>query len=218
MVEELPEEALPDGDELFEHHRIVADKGQSLLRVDKFLFNLLPNTSRNRLQMAAKSGYVRVNGKAVKSNYKVRPHDIVTLELPQPVREFELIAEDIPLDIRYEDVDVAVLHKPAGLVVHPGFGNFSGTLVNGLLHHFEQLPTAEGQPAPRPGLVHRLDKDTTGLMVIGKTEHAMVSLSEQFFERTTERRYHALVWGDVCLLYTSPSPRDRQKYRMPSSA
>ena len=167
MSEEPPQDALPDGDELFEHHRIVADKGQSLLRVDKFLFNLLPNTSRNRLQMAAKSGYVRVNGQAVKSNYKVRPHDVVTLELPQPVREFELIAEDIPLDIRHEDVEVAVLHKPAGLV------------------------------APRPGLVHRLDKDTTGLMVIGKTEPAMVSLSEQFFERTTERRYHALVWGDV---------------------
>ncbi|MBK12808.1 MAG: RNA pseudouridine synthase [Crocinitomicaceae bacterium] len=197
MAEETPEETLPDGDELFEHHRIVADKRQTLLRVDKFLFNLLPNTSRNRLQMAAKSGYVRVNGKAVKSNYKVRPADVVTLELPQPVREFELIAEDISIDIRYEDVDVAVLHKPSGLVVHPGVGNYTGTLVNGLLHHFEQLPTAEGQPAPRPGLVHRLDKDTTGLMVIGKTEHAMVSLSEQFFERTTERRYHALVWGDV---------------------
>ena len=151
MSEEPPQDALPDGDELFEHHRIVADKGQSLLRVDKFLFNLLPNTSRNRLQMAAKSGYVRVNGQAVKSNYKVRPHDVVTLELPQPVREFELIAEDIPLDIRHEDVEVAVLHKPAGLVVHPGFGNFTGTLVNGLLYHFEHLPTAEGQPAPRPG-------------------------------------------------------------------
>jgi 23S rRNA pseudouridine1911/1915/1917 synthase len=190
------EEEQQDG-ELYEHHRIVADKGQALLRVDKFLFNLLPNTSRNRLQMAAKAGYVRVNGAAVKSNYKVRPADVVTLELPQPMREFELLAEDIPLDIRYEDNEVALIHKPAGLVVHPGVGNYSGTLVNGLLHHFATLPTAEGQPAPRPGLVHRLDKDTTGLMVIGKTESAMVSLSEQFFERTTERRYHALVWGDV---------------------
>ena len=190
------EEEQQDG-ELFEHHRIVADKGQALLRVDKFLFNLLPKTSRSRLQMAAKAGYVRVNGAAVKSNYKVRPADIVTLELPQPMREFSLIAEDIPLDIRYEDSEVALIHKPAGLVVHPGIGNYNGTLVNGLLHHFAQLPSSEGQPAPRPGLVHRLDKDTTGLMVIGKTEQAMVSLSEQFFERTTERRYHALVWGEV---------------------
>jgi len=190
------DEEQQDG-ELFEHHRIVADRGQALLRVDKFLFNLLPNTSRNRLQMAAKAGYVRVNGAAVKSNYKVRPADVVTLELPQPVREFALIAEDIPLDIRYEDTEVALIHKPAGLVVHPGVGNYTGTLVNGLLHHFAQLPSAEGQPAPRPGLVHRLDKDTTGLMVIGKTESAMVNLSEQFFERTTERRYHALVWGEV---------------------
>lgn len=197
MSEDTSIEAHSDGDELFEHHRIVADKGQGLLRVDKFLFNLLPNTSRNRLQMAAKAGYVRVNAEAVKSNYKVRPFDVVTLELPQPMREFELISEDIPLDIRYEDTEVAVLHKPAGLVVHPGIGNYSGTLVNGLLHHFAGLPSSEGQPAPRPGLVHRLDKDTTGLMVIGKTESAMVSLSEQFFERTTERRYHALVWGDV---------------------
>ena len=192
-----PQEVEQQDGELFEHHRIVADKGQALLRVDKFLFNLLPNTSRNRLQMAAKAGYVRVNGGPVKSNYKVRPADVVTLELPQPMREFELLAEDIPLDIRYEDTEVALIHKPAGLVVHPGVGNYSGTLVNGLLHHFAQLPSAEGQPAPRPGLVHRLDKDTTGLMVIGKTESAMVSLSEQFFERTTERRYHALVWGDV---------------------
>lgn len=197
MVDSSTEEEHLDGDELFEHHRIVADKGQTLLRVDKFLTNLLPNTSRNRLQMAAKSGYVRVNGNPVKSNYKVRPADVVTLELPQPVHEFELVAEDIPLDIRYEDTEVAVLHKPAGLVVHPGVGNYTGTLVNGLLHHFANLPTAEGQPAPRPGLVHRLDKDTTGLMVIGKTEQAMVSLSEQFFERTTERRYQALVWGEV---------------------
>ena len=197
MAEEHMEDGVQEGDELFEHHRIVADKGQSLLRVDKFLTNLLPNTSRNRLQMAAKCGYVRVNGHPVKSNHKVRPGDVVTLELPQPVREFSLIAEDIPLDIRYEDTEVAVLHKPAGLVVHPGVGNYTGTLVNGLLHHFASLPTAEGQPAPRPGLIHRLDKDTTGIMVIGKTEEAMVHLSEQFFERTTERRYHALVWGDV---------------------
>ena len=155
------EEEQQDG-ELFEHHRIVADKGQALLRVDKFLFNLLPKTSRSRLQMAAKAGYVRVNGAAVKSNYKVRPADIVTLELPQPMREFSLIAEDIPLDIRYEDSEVALIHKPAGLVVHPGIGNYNGTLVNGLLHHFAQLPSSEGQPDPTPSLAHRADKDTTG--------------------------------------------------------
>ena len=159
--------------ELFEHHRLVAQPGQALLRVDKFLFNLLPHTSRSRLQLAAKAGYVRVEGVAVKSNYKVRPGDVITLELPQPVREFELIAENIPLDIRYEDDHLAVLHKPAGLVVHPGIGNFTGTLVNGLIYHFGQLASKEGQPVPRPGLVHRLDKDTTGLMVIGKTEQAV---------------------------------------------
>ena len=183
--------------ELFEHHRLVAQPGQALLRVDKFLFNLLPHTSRSRLQLAAKAGYVRVEGVAVKSNYKVRPGDVITLELPQPVREFELIAENIPLDIRYEDDHLAVLHKPAGLVVHPGIGNFTGTLVNGLIYHFGQLASKEGQPVPRPGLVHRLDKDTTGLMVIGKTEQALSHLSEQFYVRSTERRYHALVWGDI---------------------
>ena len=192
-----PSADLDPSGELFEHHRIIAQPGQALLRIDKFLFNLLPNTSRSRLQLAAKAGYLHVNGKAVKSNYKVRPEDIVTLELPQPMREFELIAEDIPLDIRYEDDHLAVLHKPTGLVVHPGIGNYTGTLVNGLIFHFGQLASKEGQPVPRPGLVHRLDKNTTGLMVIGKTEHALSHLSEQFYVRSTERRYHALVWGDV---------------------
>tara|TARA_B000000532_G_scaffold244136_1_gene242588 strand:+ start:1945 stop:2964 length:1020 start_codon:yes stop_codon:yes gene_type:complete len=190
MSEEISEE-------LFEHHKLVADPGQHPLRVDKFLMNLVANISRNKLQMAAKSGYVRVNGKPVKSNFKVKAEDVVTVELPQPVYEFELLPEEMDLNIVYEDDTVIVLNKPKDMVVHPGHGNHSGTLVNGILHHLQNIPSVEGSPSPRPGLVHRLDKDTTGLMVLGKTERSLTELSEQFFERTVERRYHALVWGDI---------------------
>lgn len=190
MSEEISEE-------LFEHHKLVADPGQQPLRVDKFLMNLVANISRNKLQMAAKSDYVRVNGKPVKSNFKVKAGDIVTVELPQPVYEFELLPEEMDLNIVYEDDTVIVLNKPKEMVVHPGHGNHSGTLVNGILHHLQNIPSVEGSPSPRPGLVHRLDKDTTGLMVLGKTERSLTELSEQFFERTVERRYHALVWGDI---------------------
>ena len=190
MSEEISEE-------LFEHHKLVADPGQQPLRVDKFLMNLVANISRNKLQMAAKSDYVRVNGKPVKSNFKVKAGDVVTVELPQPVYEFELLPEEMDLNIVYEDDTVIVLNKPKEMVVHPGHGNHSGTLVNGILHHLQNIPSVEGLPSPRPGLVHRLDKDTTGLMVLGKTERSLTELSEQFFERTVERRYHALVWGDI---------------------
>lgn len=187
---------LEEGD-LFEHFRFVADKGQLPLRIDKFLLDRIANTSRNKLQLAAKSGYIHVNAEVVKQNYRVKPGDAVTVELPHPVREFELIPEDIPLNVVYEDNHVLVLNKPSGLVVHPGCSNYTGTLVNGLLHHFGEQSRAVGMEEARPGLVHRIDKLTTGLMVIAKTEAGMTHLSNQFFERTVERRYNALVWGDL---------------------
>lgn len=183
-----------EGQELYEHYRFVAEKGQKPLRVDKFICNLLENTTRNKIQKSADAGYVHVNGEPVKSNYKVKPGDIVTLEMEHPKRDIELIAEDIPLNIIHEDEDLIVINKQAGLVVHPGHGNYSGTLVNALLHHFQNLPTANGED--RPGLVHRLDKLTSGIMVIAKNEQAMAHLADQFFQRTTERRYRALVWGN----------------------
>lgn len=178
----------------FEHHRIVADKGQKLMRMDKFLVDRLERTSRNRIQNAAEDGYVKVNGTPVKSSYKVKPNDIITIEMPYPVRDMELIAEDIPIEIVYEDDDLVILMKPKNMVVHPGFGNFSGTLLNAMLYHFQNLPINSDA---RPGLVHRLDKNTTGLMVIAKTEEALTHLGKQFFDRTIDRRYVALVWGDV---------------------
>lgn len=201
-----------DAEELFEHHRFVADPGQQPLRVDKFVTNLIPKMSRSRLQASAKAGYVRVNGLPVKPNHKIKASDVVTVEFPNPVRTFELIPEPMQLDILFEDDAVLVLNKPAGLVVHPGNGNFTGTLVHGVAHHLMQqkleLPPdtsspdfmkeeGEGAGIPRPGLVHRLDKDTTGVMVLGKDENAMTALSMQFFDRTVERRYIALVWGDL---------------------
>lgn len=193
-----------DSEELFEHHRIEVDPGQQPLRVDKFLTNLVSQMSRSRLQLSAKAGYVRINGLPVKSNAKVKPGDVVTVELPRPVRKFELVPEPMELDILFEDDSVLVLNKPSDLVVHPGNGNYTGTLIHGVAYHFmhhgidgESLTTDRSGEVPRPGLIHRLDKDTTGIMVLGKTEHAMTELSEQFFERTVERRYTALVWGDV---------------------
>ncbi len=178
----------------FEHHRIVSDKGQKLMRLDKFLVDRLERTSRNRIQNAADDGYVKVNGVAVKSSYKVKPNDIITIEMPYPVRDMELIAEDIPIEIVYEDNELVILMKPKNMVVHPGFGNFSGTLLNAMLYHFQNLPINSDA---RPGLVHRLDKNTTGLMVIAKTEEALTHLGKQFFDRKIDRRYVALVWGDV---------------------
>jgi 23S rRNA pseudouridine1911/1915/1917 synthase len=199
----MSEDFLPDdieaieGDDLFEHYRFKADLGQNPLRIDKFLLDRIPDTSRNKLQVAAKSGYIMVNGVGVKQNYRVKGGDVVTMELPHPVREFELIPEQVDFEVVFEDDYVLVLNKPAGLVVHPGHGNYTGTLVNGLLHHFGQAQRAVELEQARPGLVHRIDKLTTGLMVIAKTEKGMMHLSNQFFERTVERRYNALVWGDV---------------------
>ncbi len=181
-------------EELYEHHKFVANIGQEPLRVDKFLMNFIENATRSKLQQAAKAGNVLVNEVAVKSNYKVKPNDIVRIVLAYPPAENLLVAEELPLDIIYEDSAVMVVNKSAGMVVHPGHGNYSGTLVNGLIHHIENLPTNSNE---RPGLVHRIDKDTSGLLVVAKTEFAMANLSRQFFERTTERLYYALVWGNV---------------------
>jgi 23S rRNA pseudouridine1911/1915/1917 synthase len=183
-------------EELFEHYKIVADKGQEPLRVDKFLLNRLEGMSRSKIQQSADQGFVKVNGQSVKSNYKVKPNDEVQLMYHHPPREIELIPQDIPLNIVYEDEDVVVLNKEAGMVVHPGYGNYSGTLVNALAFHFENLPS-NGGDASRPGLVHRIDKNTTGLMVIAKNEEAMTHLSKQFADRTIDRRYNALVWGEL---------------------
>lgn len=184
-------------DELFEHYRFKADPGQEILRIDKFLMDRLPNTSRNKIQFAAKNGNVLVNTTTVKPNYRVKPGDEISIVMPYPVREIELIPEDIPIEITYEDEYLAVVNKPSNMVVHPAYGNYTGTLVNAMVYHFENLPYRTQDYYGRPGLVHRLDKNTTGLMVIAKTEHALSHLAKQFADRTTDRRYHALVWGDL---------------------
>ena len=180
--------------ELYEHFRFVADKGQNLLRVDKFLVARLESSSRNRVQQAAEAGCILVNGKAVKSNYRVKPLDVVSVVMDRPRYEFEIIPQDIPLDVVYEDKTVLVVNKPAGLVVHPGHGNYSGTLVNALAYYFRDTPDYDVSD-PRLGLVHRIDKDTSGLLVIAKTPEAKTNLGLQFFHKTTQRQYVALVWG-----------------------
>ena len=181
-------------DELYEHHRFEASKGQSALRVDKFLMNMIENTTRNKIQQAAENGSILVNDVAVKSNYKVKAGDVVRLVLAHPTYEQLLTPENIPLDIVYEDDQLLVINKPAGMVVHPGHGNYSGTLVNALAYHFENLPMNSSE---RPGLVHRIDKDTSGLLVVAKTDFAMAYLTKQFAEKTSEREYVALVWGSI---------------------
>lgn len=185
-----------NGRELYEHFRFEADKGQQLLRVDKFLTDRLERTSRNRVQQAADAGCIIVNGKAVKSSYKVKPLDVVSVVMDRPRYDFEIIAEDIPLDIVYEDDWVLVVNKPAGLVVHPGHGNWTGTLVNALAWHFRDNANYDVND-PRLGLVHRIDKDTSGLLVVAKTPEAKTMLGRQFFEKTTRREYVAMVWGSM---------------------
>ncbi len=182
--------------ELFEHYRITVDPGQSLLRIDKFLSNRMNNASRSRIQAAAEAGNILVNNQPVKPNYKVKPNDEIQLVMDYPRHELKIIPEDIPLNIVYEDEQLIVINKPAGLVVHPGHGNYTGTLVNALAFYFKDLPLFNSED-PRPGLVHRIDKDTSGLLVVAKTEHAKSKLAQQFFYKTTERRYQALVWGSV---------------------
>lgn len=181
-------------DELFEHHAFTVDKGQNPLRIDKYLMNRIENATRNKIQLAAKDGSIYVNDIPVKSNYKVKPKDKIRVLLEHPPYEYLLTPEDIPLDIVYEDEVLLVINKPAGMVVHPGHGNYSGTLINALVFHFENLPNNSSN---RPGLVHRIDKDTSGLLVVAKTEKAMTHLSKQFFKKTSEREYIAIVWGNV---------------------
>ncbi|MCH7409731.1 RluA family pseudouridine synthase [Belliella sp. DSM 111904] len=181
---------------LFELHHITIDKKQSLIRIDKFLTDKLPNTTRNRVQSAIEAGHITVNGGKVKTNYKIKPQDEIKVYLQEPIRDGELVAENIPLDIIYEDDHLLIVNKPAGMVVHPAHGNWTGTLVNALAYHFKQLPELPGNSG-RPGLVHRIDKDTSGLLVIAKSEMAMSDLANQFFHHTIERTYLALVWGEL---------------------
>jgi len=189
-----PVEESEGGETLYEHRRVVADRGQSPMRVDKFLMDHLGDTSRNRIQKAAEAGFIQVNGRPVKSNYKVKALDVVTLMLDRPKRDWEIVPEDIPLDVVYEDDDLLVVNKPAGLVVHPGCGNFSGTLVNALAWHLRDDRRFDPND-PTVGLVHRIDKDTSGLLVIAKTPEAKTDLCHQFFVHSTRRLYNALVWG-----------------------
>lgn len=185
-----------DSSELFEHYRFVADKGQGLLRVDKFIMTRIDGVSRNRIQNAADANCILVNGVAVKSNYKVKPNDIVTIVMDRPRREIEIIPENIPIEIVYEDQDLMVINKQAGLVVHPGHGNYTGTLVNAIAFHLKDTAGYDATD-PRLGLVHRIDKDTSGLLVIAKNPEAKTHLSKQFFDKSTKREYIALVWGAV---------------------
>jgi 23S rRNA pseudouridine1911/1915/1917 synthase len=191
-------ETIHDGfepeEELFEHYRFTVTKGQSLLRIDKFLMQLIENATRNKIQQAATTGNIWVNDLPVKSNYKVKPFDVIRVMLAHPPYEHLLVPENIPLDIVYEDDALLVINKPAGMVVHPGHGNYSGTLVNALAYHFEHLPMNSSN---RPGLVHRIDKNTSGLLVVAKTDWAMAQLAKQFEDKTSEREYIALVWGSV---------------------
>jgi 23S rRNA pseudouridine1911/1915/1917 synthase len=189
-----PIEEFSEEEELFEHHRIEVDKGQSMIRIDKFLMDRISNTTRNKIQNAIHVESLKVNGKPVKPSYKVKPNDIIVVSLPHPPREDVVVPENIPLDIVYEDEELLIVNKRAGMVVHPAHGNWTGTLVNALSYHLNHLPVSSGGEI-RPGLVHRIDKDTSGLLVIAKTEFAMSFLAKQFFDHSIERTYYALVWG-----------------------
>lgn len=195
MIEENDIQDLDEQD-LYEHLRIIVDKGQSLLRLDKFLIIRTENTSRNRIQNAIEAGNVLVNEKVVKASYKVKPLDVISMVLPHPPRDTEVYPENIPIDIIYEDEDVILINKAAGMVVHPGFNNYTGTLVNALVYHVQQLPQLPGNEG-RPGLVHRIDKDTSGLLLVSKNEWAITFLAKQFFDHSIARKYLALVWGDI---------------------
>ena len=185
----------PESEDLFEHHRLIVPLKQAAVRIDKYLMSRLPNITRNKVQDAIKDEYVLVNEAPIKANYKVRPEDVIVIALPEPPRDTEVVPENIPLDIVYEDEALLVVNKPPGMVVHPAYNNWSGTLVNALAYHFTQLPTMANNEG-RPGLVHRIDKDTSGLLVIAKTEQAMTRLAKQFFDHTIERTYYALIWGE----------------------
>jgi 23S rRNA pseudouridine1911/1915/1917 synthase len=192
---EISDDLLSEESELYTHYQWKVDPGQELVRIDIFLTNRLQNASRNRIQNAAKAGCILVNGKAVKPNYRVKPQDDIAIVLPEPPRDTAIHPEPIPLDIVYEDTHLLLVNKPAGLVVHPGYNHYTGTLVHGLAYHFDQLPGIK--EGVRPGLVHRIDKDTSGLLVVAKTEDALTHLAKQFFDHSIDRTYLALVWGDM---------------------
>jgi len=210
--EELPEE---QEDLLFERYRIVVDPKQSLVRIDKFLMDRLPNVTRTKIQDGIHDGFVRVNDRAIKPNYKVHPNDTITVSLPEPRRDTEVKPENIPLSIVFEDDHLLIVNKPAGMVVHPAHQNWTGTLVNALAYYFQQLPPLPGNDG-RPGLVHRIDKDTSGLLVIAKTEAVLTGLAKQFFDHTIERTYWALAWGEpdppqgIIDVNVGRSPKDRR--------
>lgn len=209
----MQEEVNEDEDFLYEHYRIVADPKQSPLRIDKFLIDRIPNASRNKIQHAIRDNFIKVNAQDIKANYKIRPEDVVVISLPTPPRDNEILPENIPIHIVYEDESLLIVNKVAGMVVHPAYQNWTGTLLNALTYHFQNLPeNADG----RPGLVHRIDKDTSGLLVIAKTEEALTSLAKQFFDHSIERTYYALVWGEpkdkkgTINVNLARSPKDRR--------
>jgi 23S rRNA pseudouridine1911/1915/1917 synthase len=212
IEEEIPDE---QDDELFEHHRIVADGNQKLVRIDKFLMDRLPNVTRTKIQGGMHAGFVKVNNLVIKPNYKIHPNDVVTVFMPEPRRDNEVVPENIDLNIVFEDDYLLIVNKPAGMVVHPAYNNWSGTLVNALTWHFQQLPQLPGNDG-RPGLVHRIDKNTSGLLVIAKTEQTITGLAKQFFDHSIERTYWALVWGEIdpqqgtINANVGPSPKDRR--------
>ncbi len=205
--------------ELFEHFRFIADKGQSPIRIDKYLVNCMANISRNRIQEAADAGNILVNDKPVKANYKVKPNDVISIVMTYPPSQFEIIPQNIPIDIVYEDDDLMVINKQPGLVVHPGVGNYEGTLLNALAYHFKDNPKFDFNDS-RIGLVHRIDKDTSGLLLIAKTEEAKTHLGKQFYNKTTERRYQAIVWGNMkedegtIVGALARDPRDRMMFKV----
>ncbi|HJV78083.1 MAG TPA: RluA family pseudouridine synthase [Paludibacter sp.] len=220
FLEEVEEDEIEEvgGErELFEHFRFIVDKGQAMVRIDKHLVNCMSNTSRNRIQEAADAGNILVNGKSVKSNYRIKPNDVITIVLAYPPSQFEIIPQDIPINIVYEDDDIILVNKQPNLVVHPGFGNFDGTLLNAIAWHLKDHPEFDANDS-RIGLVHRIDKDTSGLILIAKTEEAKAHLGKQFFNKTTQRRYQALVWGNVkedegtIIGALARDPRDRMQF------
>lgn len=216
-IEEIEDDELVTEQELFEHYRFVVDKGQSMLRIDKYLVNIMASISRNRIQEAAEAGNIRVNDRPVKSNYRVKPGDVITIVLAYPPSEFVIIPQDIPINIVHEDEDIILVNKQPGLVVHPGFGNYDGTLLNAIAYHLKDNKNFDPNDS-RLGLVHRIDKDTSGLLLIAKTEEAKAHLGKQFFEKTTQRRYNALVWGNVkedsgtITGYLARDPSDRMRF------
>ncbi len=227
MIEEYIEEFDSEDDEdnlsssreMYEHHRFEVDKGQSSLRIDKYLVNIMGGISRNRIQDAAEAGNILVNGKAVKSNYKVKPLDTISIVLAYPPANYEIVPQEIPLNIVYEDDDIVLVNKQPNLVVHPGFGNFDGTLLNGIAWHLKDVPGFDANDS-RLGLVHRIDKDTSGLIIVAKTADAKTNLGKQFFEKTTKRTYNALVWGNVqddegtIVGALARDPRDRMLFKV----